>query len=143
MRASAIDDLDAFRICRRACLAVVRHTRDAGAPRLDTSQITRLLDGAELCETIVRFRRRGSTLHPRLCDMCVEVCQRCAEICERHPDDAVMRACAEACRRCAGLCRTLASDSSPGTPGPVGWAGPPSAPPGADDQTDGLRRARA
>jgi hypothetical protein len=102
------DDLETFRDCRRACLAAVRHALDDDGPRLDDAQIGLLLDGAEVCETSIRFRRRGSTLHARLCAVCVEICERCSQLCEAFADDAVMRACGEASRRCADVYRHLA-----------------------------------
>jgi hypothetical protein len=104
------DDLDAFRTCRRACLAAVRHALDDDGPHLDDAQLGLLLDGAEVCETSIRFRRRNSTLHPRVCAVCVELCERCAELCDRFADDAVMRTCRDACRHCANVCRRLAGD---------------------------------
>ena len=90
------DDLEVFRACRRACLDAVRRALDDDGPTLDDTQIGVLLDGAEVCETTIRFRRRTSTLHPRLCAACVEVCERCAELCEAYADDPVMRECSEA-----------------------------------------------
>ena len=145
-------DLDVFRACRRACLAVVRHTLDPEAPRIDDAQISLLLDAAELCETTLRFGRRSSTLHPRLCTICVEVCERCADMCEAYPGDAVMRTCMERCRRCADVCRRLGSDASPGdaspaTPDASGMGGSPFDRPKngqpADDEEGRPRRARA
>ena len=115
------DDLDAFRACRRACLAAVRHALDADGPRLDDAQLSLLLDGAELCETSIRFRRRNSILHPRVCAICVEICERCIELCDLFPDDAIMRACRQAGVRCAAVCRQMADGPRAGgapEPGP-------------------------
>ena len=111
------DDLEVFRACRRACLDAVRRALDDDGPTLDDTQIGVLLDSAEVCETTIRFRRRNSTLHPRMCAACVEVCERCAELCQAFAADAVMGVCAEACRRCADVCRQL-TDAGPagGTP---------------------------
>jgi len=101
------DDLEVFRTCRRACVDVVRRTLGDDGPALDDAQIGVLLDGAEVCETAIRFRRRNSMPPPRVCAVCVTICERCAELCEAHADDPVMRACGEACRRCAEVCRHL------------------------------------
>ena len=118
------DDLDTFRACRRACLAAVRHALDADGPQLDDAQIRLLLDGAEVCETSIRFRRRNSTLDPRVCTVCVAICERCAALCDRFGDDAVMRTCRDACRHCASVCRRLAGDPDAGAPPKAGHRRP-------------------
>jgi hypothetical protein len=38
-------------------LAAVRHALDDDGPLLDDAQLGLLLDGAEVCETSIRFRR--------------------------------------------------------------------------------------
>lgn len=106
------DDLEVFRTCRRACVDAVRRTLDDDGPALDDAEIGLLLDGAEVCETAIRFRRRNSMPPPRVCAVCVKICERCAELCEALAADAVMRACGEACRRCAAVCRHL-TDAGP------------------------------
>jgi hypothetical protein len=83
-----IEELEAFRVCRRACLDAVRRALDAEGPALDDAQLGLLLDGAEVCETTIRFRRRNFTLDPPVCAVCVEVCQRCAALCEALADDS-------------------------------------------------------
>ena len=133
------DDLEVFRTCRRACLDAVRRALDDDGPTLDDAQIGMLLDGAEVCETAIRFRRRNSALHPRVCTACVAICERGAELCQAFDDDAVMRACGEACRRCAEVCRALAGA------GPAGGAprGRMSGLPWRDQVDDGPPQGRA
>ena len=139
-----IEELEAFRVCRRACLDAVRRGLDAEGPGLDDAQLGLLLDGAEVCETTIRFRRRNFTLHPRVCALCVDICERCAELCEALADDTVMRVCRDACRRCAAICRQLAGNphgggTPPGGPGRAPWTDETDDGP-AQDRT---RRARA
>ena len=134
-----IEELEAFRVCRRACLDAVRRALDAEGPELDDAQLGLLLDGAELCETAIRFRRRNSTLHPRVCAMCVEICERCAELCEPLAEDSVMRACGDACRRCAALCRQLAGDPRTGGAPPRGAGRTPW----SDEADDGPAQDRS
>ena len=135
------DDLEVFRACRRACLDAVRRALDDDGPTLDDAQIGVLLDGAEVCETTIRFRRRNSTLHPRMCAACVEICERCAELCQTFAADPVMCVCGEACRRCADVCRQLTGAGSAGTPhprrSPLPWRD------AADDEPSQARRASA
>ena len=119
------DDLEVFRACRRACLDAVRRALDDDGPTLDDGQIGLLLDGAEVCETAIRFRRRNSALHPRVCVACVEICERGAELCGTFADDAVMRACGEACRRCAEVCRALTGAGPAGGASRERMSGPP------------------
>ena len=120
------DDLEVFRVCRRACLDAGRRAIDDDGSTLSDTQMGILLDDAEVCETTIRFRRRNSTLHPRMCAACVEVCERCAELCQAFAADAVMRACGAASRRCADVCRQL-TEAGPagGTPrkrrSPLPW----------------------
>ena len=139
-----IEELEAFRVCRRACLDAVRRALDAEGPALDDAQLGLLLDGAEVCETTIRFRRRNFTLDPRVCAVCVEVCQRCVALCEALADDSVMRACGDACRRCAAICQRLAGDPQAGGAPPLG----PGRMPWSDQADDGpahdrWRRTRA
>jgi len=111
------DDLEVFRLCRRACLEAVRRALDDGGPPLNDAQIGMLLDGADVCETTIRFRRRNSTLNQRLCALCVEILERCVELCGAFAEDAVMRACGEVCGRCAEICRQRAgAGPAAGTP---------------------------
>jgi hypothetical protein len=136
------DDLEVFRACRRACLDAVRWALDDDGPTLDDAHIGVLLDGAEVCETTIRFRRRNSTLHPRMCAACVEVCERCAELCRAFAGDPVMRACGEACRRCADVCQQLAGAGPAGGTlskrrSPLPWRD------AADDGSSQARRASA
>jgi hypothetical protein len=119
------DDLEVFRACRRACLDAVRWALDDDGPTLDDAQIGVLLDGAEVCETTIRFRRRNSTLHPRMCAACVAMCERCAELCQAFAADPVMRACGEACRRCADVCRELTGNGPTGGNPRKQWSRPP------------------
>jgi hypothetical protein len=139
-----IEELEAFRVCRRACLDAVRHALDAEGPALDDAKLGLLLDGAEVCETTIRFRRRNAPLHPRVCALCVDVCERCAELCEALADDSVMRACGDACRRCAAICRRLTGNPQAGGTPPLG----PGRTPSSDEADDGpahghSRRAHA
>ena len=138
------DDLEPFRECRRACLAAVRHALDADGPRLDDAQLSLLLDGAELCETSIRFRRRNSMLHPRVGVLCVEICERCIQLCSRFPDDPIMQTCRNACARCAEFCGQLAGDPRAGGTPESGPGRPADKARAADCSADDARpRARA
>jgi hypothetical protein len=134
-----IEELEAFRVCRRACLDAVRRALDAEGPELDDAQLGLLLDGAEVCETTIRFRRRNSPLHPRVCAACVDICERCAGLCETLADDSVMRACGDACRRCAAICRQLVGDPHTGGAPLLG----PGRTPWSDEADDGPAQARS
>lgn len=88
--------------CYRICVKTLQHCLHMGGKHAEPNHIRLMLDCAEICQTSANFMLRGSDLHPRTCDVCVDVCERCAEECERiAPGDEDMARCAELCRRCA------------------------------------------
>lgn len=92
--------------CIEACTSFTTAYRDSFDPKLEEA-FALCRDCADVCNLLLRFLDRGSTLVAPMCRVCEAACTRCAAALEATGDDHCS-ALATACHTCAQACRTSA-----------------------------------
>lgn len=93
----------------RTSLQTAQHCIEMPRRDMPASDISTLLDCAEICLATAHSMMRQSPQHAILCEACARVCDACATSCERYRADKVMARCATECRTCAEACRRMAT----------------------------------
>lgn len=63
---------------------------------------------AAICRLSAEFMAKGSSMSPKICQICADICEACGKECGKHQMEHCQR-CAQACKRCAEECRKMAA----------------------------------
>ncbi len=90
--------------CAKMCEDMLAYCQKKGGKHAAAEHIKTMKDCIALCKACSDFEARGSSLAPKLHELCAEACAKCAKSCE-DLNDKKLAACVEQCKKCATSCK--------------------------------------